>query len=156
VVWFNFISGTHYPTSFCGRHQVWGSGAHSNAPTARTTHTFRRGDLPASLQHKDGGRMRQARILNDPKNPVLTDKRKALMHRVMDGVTDLSGVMFILHNYKFCDNILQWLISHGYTGKKLVELTVKQFNGNVPSLVNFVVTAANDTGGISNDRVEDT
>lgn len=81
----------------------------------------------------------------------LSQGRKDLMLRTMDGVTDLGGTMHILHHYKFCDNILTWMICHGLTGKRLAEAIVKQFGNSVPALVDFVVSAANQ-GDISNDR----
>ena len=73
----------------------------------------------------------------------MTPKRRELMHRAMDGTNDLAGVMHILHGYKFCDNILIWLISHKYTGQHLKDLIVKRFHSSVPALVNYVVSAAN-------------
>jgi hypothetical protein len=85
----------------------------------------------------------------------MSPKRRELMHRAMDGVTDLSGAMFILHHYKFCDNILIWLISHRYTGKNLSELLIKKFRSSVPSLVDFVIAAAN-ARNINNERIAKT
>lgn len=82
-------------------------------------------------------------ILNQPMQVSLTTKRKELMWRVMDGHTDLAGVMHILHGYKYCDNFLIWLIYNGYTGKNLKELVVKQFRSSVPSLVDYIVNATN-------------
>lgn len=90
-------------------------------------------------------------ILNDPK-VALSNKRRELMHMAMDGVSDLAGTMYILHHYKYCDNILIWLVSHKYTGKNLSELIVKKFRSHVPSLVDFVVAAANSRT-FNNERI---
>ena len=73
----------------------------------------------------------------------MTQKRRELMYRAMDGMHDLVGVMHILDHYKFCDNILIWLICHKYTGKNLQDLVVKRFHSSVPALVEYVVTSAN-------------
>lgn len=80
-------------------------------------------------------------VLNTMQNSI-SPRRRELMHRAMDGETELVGVMQILHNYKFCDNILTWLIAHRMTGKSLRELVIK-FHSSVPRLVDFVVEAAN-------------
>lgn len=75
-------------------------------------------------------------------NPTLSNKRRDLMHRVMDGETDLAGTMHILNGYKFCDNFLIWMIAHKWTGKNLKEIIIKQFHSSIPSLVNYIVEAA--------------
>jgi hypothetical protein len=80
----------------------------------------------------------------------MSDRRRQLMLRAMDDRTDLSGVMFILHHYRFCDNFLIWLIAHQYTGKNLEELVVKKFHSSVPSLVEFIIDHAN--GGMTCER----
>lgn len=80
-------------------------------------------------------------VANAQPNP-LSPRRRELMHRAMDGDADLMGVMHILNDYKFCDNILTWLIAHKYTGKNLRGLVI-HFHSSVPRLVDFVVDAAN-------------
>ena len=80
-------------------------------------------------------------VANAQPNPI-SDHRRELMHRAMDGDGELVGVMQILHGYKFCDNILTWLITHRYTGKNLRGLVIR-FHSSVPRLVDFVIDAAN-------------
>ncbi len=84
-----------------------------------------------------------APVLNEPLKRPLSQKRKELMLRALDGETDLAGTMYILHAYKFCDNILLWLIAHRYTGKSLRDLLVKSFASSVPALVEYVISQAN-------------
>ena len=74
------------------------------------------------------------------KNPISAQRRE-LMLRAMDGDSDLSGVMFILNDYRFCDNFLIFLIAHHYTGKSLRDLIVGKFKSSVPGLVAFCVDA---------------
>ena len=84
-----------------------------------------------------------APILNQPLEIRITPKRRDLFFRSIDGQQDLLGTMSILHHYKHCDEILEWLIAHNYTGKKLANLLVKKFKSSVPNLVLFVVDRVN-------------
>lgn len=86
-----------------------------------------------------------AEILNqpDPNAARISDKRRELMMRVMDGHPDLVGVMHILHGYKFCDNFLIWMVEHRFTGTNLKEIIVKKFRSSVPDLVSFIIARMN-------------
>lgn len=82
-------------------------------------------------------------VLNKPLTRPISDRRRELMHRAMDGMTELGPTMFILHHYTHCDNILTWLILNGWTGKNLADRIVRQFGSSIPQLVDYVVAAAN-------------
>lgn len=84
-----------------------------------------------------------ATVLNKPLDIPITPKRRELFFRAIDGQQDLLGTMSILHAYKYCDEILMWLIEHNYTGKNLIHLLVKRFKSSVPDLVLFVVDRVN-------------
>jgi len=88
-----------------------------------------------------------AEILNQP-NPEsarISDERRELMHRVMDGQSDLAGAMHILHGYKYCDNFLKWMIENRFTGLHLREIIVKKFRSSMPALVDYMVAQMNAT-----------
>ena len=70
---------------------------------------------------------------------ILTPIRRELMHAVMDGDTELSGVMFILNQYTHCDAFLRFLLVNKITGNNLRELLVKKYKGRVEPLVKFIV-----------------
>jgi hypothetical protein len=78
-------------------------------------------------------------VANLPLKIPLTDERRELMMRVMDGRWDLANTMYMFHNYKHCDTFLKWLVVHKFTGNRFVELLVKQFGSSVPKLVDFIV-----------------
>ena len=71
----------------------------------------------------------------------LSQRRRELMHRVMDGRSDLAGVMQMLHGYKFCDNFLIFMIENRWTGDHLADVLVKKFHSSVPSMIEFMVYA---------------
>ncbi len=83
--------------------------------------------------------MQRNPIGNTPLKLPLTPERKELMHRVMDGQPDLAGIMHMLHHYKYCDEILSWLVEHNYTGKNLVDWVLNKFRKSVPDMVAYVV-----------------
>lgn len=64
------------------------------------------------------------------------------MLHVMDGNHGLIGALHILHHYKYCDEILTWMVFHRWTGKTLEELIVKKFHSSVHLLVQYVVAHA--------------
>ena len=78
-------------------------------------------------------------VLNRGLKVPLSSRRRELMHRVMDGRSDLGPTMFMIHNYTFCDNFLHFLIHHHYTGDNLADILVKKFGSSVPRLINFMV-----------------
>lgn len=80
-------------------------------------------------------------ILNTPLKKPITDGRRELMMRAMDGNNDLIGTMHILHHYDHCDSFLTFLIANGYTGKNLADFLVNKFGGSVPRLVEYLVEA---------------
>lgn len=88
-----------------------------------------------------------AEILNqpDPKAARISDERRELMHRVMDGNSELAGVMHILHGYKYCDNFLKWMIENRFTGRNLQEIIVKKFRSSMPEFVDYMVAQMNST-----------
>ena len=94
--------------------------------------------------------MKLVPILNAELKVPLSAQRRDLMHAVMDGQNDLDGTMYVLHHYKFCDQMLRWLIAHKYTGKNLEALLVKRFKSSVPALVGYIVDAIN--GRITDER----
>lgn len=85
----------------------------------------------------------RAPTYNDEAKRQLTARRKELMLRAMDGRDDLAGLMHCLHQYRFCENFLIWLIAHRYTGDALAELLVRRFDKSVPALVLFLVKECN-------------
>ncbi len=76
---------------------------------------------------------------NSPMKTALSPQRKEAMHELMDGIPDLAGTMHILHQYAHCDKILKWLIENDLKGKNLVEFITKKFQGNVHTMVAYVV-----------------
>lgn len=80
----------------------------------------------------------------------MTNERRDLMFRAMDGHSDLAGSMHILNQYVDCDKILKWLIRHNCTGNNLREVIVKQFGSSVYRLVEHIVTV--DQARISQGR----
>lgn len=84
-----------------------------------------------------------ARIINEKPAKRISDARRALMLRAMDDQADLAGVMHIFHHYTHCDSFLLFLIEYGYTGKVLREFIIKEFSGNVPNLIDWIVITLN-------------
>jgi hypothetical protein len=58
---------------------------------------------------------------------AMTPRRRDLMLRVMDGVPGLAPVLWHIDHMYRCDEVLNWLSRHGYTGKKL-EAWIRESN----------------------------
>lgn len=80
-----------------------------------------------------------SKVINKKLTIPLTDKRRELMHLVMDGDNELVGVMHVMHGYKYCDNFLTWLVHHRYVGKNLRDLIINKFGSSVPAMINYIV-----------------
>ncbi len=84
-----------------------------------------------------------ARIINEKPAKRISEARRALMLRAMDDQSDLAGVMHIFHHYTHCDSFLLFLIESGYTGKVLRDFVIKEFSGNVPNMIDWIVLVLN-------------
>ncbi len=69
----------------------------------------------------------------------LTQERKNLMHKVMDGNLSLVHYMHQLDRFLHCDNILKWLIQNRIIGKTLQEWIEINFNRSTLSMVQFII-----------------
>jgi hypothetical protein len=72
----------------------------------------------------------------------MSQSRKELMHRTMDGDSQLAGCMHVFSQYKFCDNFLLFMIAHNFTGKVFREMLIKQFGGNPHMMIQWIVKSA--------------
>ena len=84
--------------------------------------------------------MERVKIANENQ---MTENRRQMFLRVMDGIPDLVGTMHILHGYVYCDNFLKWLYDNKITGKELAEFLTKNFQGSVPKMVDFICEKIN-------------
>ncbi len=71
--------------------------------------------------------------------PMTPERRKNLL-RVMDGYTDLIGLMKLLHREERCDDICHWLIAHHYTGHTLAQWYKSEFAPNPRFFLAHVIT----------------
>jgi hypothetical protein len=78
---------------------------------------------------------------------MLTNKTKDLMHKTIDGNIRLIIIMHHLSHYRYCDDILSWLLRAGLKGKALEGWLTDNFKNSVLSMVKYIVKKIN----MSND-----
>lgn len=70
---------------------------------------------------------------------MLSPKRRELMLRVADGDQRSFVYLFHLNSMRRCEDILEWLIHHRYTGRSFVDYVAVAHEGSVLSMARTVV-----------------
>jgi hypothetical protein len=66
-------------------------------------------------------------------------RRRELFHRALDGFPPLMHLLWHFDNLRRCDDVLQWLIAHGYTGKNLWLWMRSEHEGSILKTCAFVL-----------------
>lgn len=88
--------------------------------------------------------MQSTKLIKKEK-PKISSQRRELIFKVLDDFIN-PGMLRVVHeltNYRYCDNILLWLIANKITGKELNEFLNIQFKGSILSMVQYVVKIIN-------------
>lgn len=73
------------------------------------------------------------------KNISMTNERRDLIHKVMDGHLKILPTMHALTHYRHCDNFLKWLDKNRIRGIDLEQWLQTYFNNSVMSMVKFII-----------------
>lgn len=70
----------------------------------------------------------------------MTNQRRELFFKVMDGQQELLGLLCLLNQHPKCDLILKRLIAGGHTGRTLIEWFRFKFAPSVPKMIAHVLS----------------
>ncbi|MCK5608298.1 hypothetical protein KAR91_40830 [Candidatus Pacearchaeota archaeon] len=70
---------------------------------------------------------------------MISDKRKELIHTVMNDNIKLVNVMHQLTHYVHCDKFLSWLIRNNITGMNLEQWLMINFKNSIMSMVQYII-----------------
>jgi len=69
----------------------------------------------------------------------MTPERRDLILKVVDDCMENVPICHQITSYRYCDNILKWLINHQFTGKKLRPWMRGQCSNSVMTMVSFII-----------------
>lgn len=69
----------------------------------------------------------------------MTNKRRDILLRLIDGCNNNVHIAHQLTRYKDCDGICAWIIQHGYAGENLCPWLRGQFNNSILTMVAWIV-----------------
>lgn len=69
----------------------------------------------------------------------IEERRRQLMLRLVDNHTEAHMFIFLLESYNRREEIYKWLLTNGFTGKRLVELFA-EFGHSHLQVAKFVMT----------------
>lgn len=78
----------------------------------------------------------------------ISDQRRDLMFRVLDGEAGLLPLMFHFQKMRRCDRMLSWLVKNELTGRKLVGWIKHEQEGSFLKTLAFVQSKVNGDLGI--------
>lgn len=70
----------------------------------------------------------------------MTEKRRELMHKCMDGQFHLAPLMHELDRYRRCDEVLNWLYMHKIVGKELQLFLFQAFRMAIDNMVKWILS----------------
>lgn len=85
----------------------------------------------------------------------LTELRREMILRVVDGQMDLTPIMYHYHHLVRCDEVLAWLIRHGITGHIFRSWFYSEHKGSILGSVGFVLKQIEKAHGVRLVRAMD-
>lgn len=68
----------------------------------------------------------------------MTNRRRGLMHRVMNGDQRVVPFLHYLDSWRRCDEMLQWLVRNHLTGKEFILWTQFNFGASMLSMAQYI------------------
>lgn len=79
---------------------------------------------------------------------IRSERFRQQLLRFVDGDARLTHAAFHLNNMKHGEQIVDWLLIHGFKGKRFFDWQAEKHRGSVIEVVKFVIAQVNHTNGV--------